>query len=67
MEVFQKKRAEQEAAYRVKVHEGKETLKKTSQVTRQYPYGTILDVRFTRNKPICLLQHEDVLLAATSV
>lgn len=32
VEVFQKRRAAQEAAYRTKVHEGRETLKKTSQV-----------------------------------
>lgn len=32
VEVFHKKHAEQEAAYRCRVHEGKETLKKTSQV-----------------------------------
>ncbi len=34
MEVFHKRHKEQEADYRHKVHQGKETLKKTSQVRR---------------------------------
>lgn len=37
VEVFHKKQAAQEKAYRFKVHEGKETLRKTSQVRGQLP------------------------------
>lgn len=57
VENFQRRHAQQEAAYRCKVHEGKETLKKTSQVLRSHCQALAVG-----SPTICALVYLTVLL-----